>query len=159
MPYHLLKALAQGLWVQCCFSGCVKKQQRSTKLSHSAIVCVNTESWRREVFILCLHSKNGYATQMQSRDDGWRGNEKSTLGELTLVGAQWGANLECDVLANTLPKHQLRLPSGKLRQRLLGTFQPCLKANHSSFGSNTVAPVLLFLCMCTTKHTTWEPLL
>lgn len=83
---------------------------------------------------------------MQSRDDGERGNGKSTLGELTLVGAQWGANFERDVLANTLLKDQLRLPHGKLRRWLLETFQPCLKANHSSFGSHTVALISIYVC-------------
>lgn len=39
-------------------------------------------------FIWCLHSKNSYATQMQSSDDSEWGNGKGTLGELTLVGAQ-----------------------------------------------------------------------
>lgn len=121
------------------------------------MACMCTaESRETAVFLLCLHSRNSYVTTMQSRDDGRRrrrGDGKSTLGELTLVGAQWGANLECDVLANTLTKHQLRLPSGKLRRWLLGTFQPCLKANHSSFGSHTVALVFPFLFVCVTSYT------
>lgn len=53
-------------------------------------------------------------------------NWESILGELTLVGARWGASLERDVLANAVLKHQLCLPSG---WRLLGTFHSRLKAN------------------------------
>lgn len=160
MACSVSKAVAQGLECCCCCFLCVKvhiegKRQRSTKLSHWhwwAMVCTSAaESPKtgRSLFYVYIART---VMQPQCKAEMIEG----ALGELTLVGAQRGANPECYVLANTLLKHQLCLPSGKLRWWLLGTFQPCLEANRSSCGSHTVALVLVFPFMCVAKCTLKE---
>lgn len=66
---------------------------------------------------------------MQSLQRWWRilrgKKRKETLGDLTLVGAQSGANLYRDVQSITFLKHQHCLPSGWW---LRGTFSSCLKS-------------------------------
>lgn len=66
--------------------------------------------------MLHLHHISSRGTQCQAELTERRGERRSVLGELTLVGTQQGANLESDIVANPgQHKHQPLLTSGKLR--------------------------------------------
>lgn len=90
---------------------CVKEHRREAAMEHKAITLAVVGDgmreccthWRREGFILCLHSKNSYATQMQSWDDGKRGEWEKHPGR---VDTCW-CSLRCEPWMRSPGQHAL----------------------------------------------------